>query len=264
MSCVSVFGISLENTSLANASASIVRDAQSGVRKKVYFINAHCINIAAKNISYYHLLKKEALLFADGSGMRIASRLAGFLLKDNVNGTDLFPVMCRDAATVGTKLALLGARPGVAKRCADNMRSQFPGLNIVWINDGYFSLDTEENLIRSINDSGAQIIFVAMGVPMQEFWIARNADKLRAPVLVGVGALFDFYSGTVPRAPLRLRQLGLEWLFRFVIEPRRLFVRYIIGNPVFIARVIWRRLRGKTFLQEAPLIGSTIESKKAK
>lgn len=91
---------------------------------------------------------------------------------------------------------------------------------------------------------------------MQEFWIARNAHKLQASALLGVGALFDFYSGIMPRAPQRMRELGLEWLFRFVMEPRRMFVRYILGNPVFIIRVLWRRLRGRSFLQEAPLISN--------
>ena len=79
---------------------------------------------------------------------------------------------------------------------------------------------------------------------LQELWIARNADKLQVPVLIGVGALFDFYSGNMPRAPLLLRKLGLEWVFRFLMEPRRMFARYILGNPVFILRALWRRLTG--------------------
>ena len=253
---ISLFGLKIEDTALTIASAGIIRDVESGVRRKIYFVNAHCVNIAAVNANYFSILRDGALLFADGSGMRLASRLAGFSLKDNVNGTDLFPLICRDATAAGVKLALLGARPGIAQRCADSMKNQFPELKIVWIHDGYFSQDNEVDMINAINDSGAQILFVAMGVPMQEFWIARNADKLRVPILLGVGALFDFYSGAIPRAPQRIRQLGLEWLFRFIMEPRRMFVRYILGNPVFIIRVLWRRLRGQKFLREAPLINN--------
>ena len=254
MSHISLFGLDIEDTTLTDASSRIIRDANLNVRRKVYFVNAHCINIAAMDANYLGVLQDGTSLFADGSGMRLASRLAGFPLKDNVNGTDLFPLICRDAAVSGIKLALLGARPGIAQRCADNMRSQFPGLKIVWIHDGYFSLDDEVEMIKAINDSGAQILFAAMGVPKQEFWITRNVEELRVPILLGVGALFDFYSGTMPRAPQRVRQLGLEWLFRFIMEPRRMFVRYILGNPVFIIRTFWRRLRGQKFLQEAPLI----------
>ncbi len=254
MSHISLFGLDIEDTTLTDASSRIIRDANLNVRRKVYFVNAHCINIAAMDANYLGVLQDGTSLFADGSGMRLASRLAGFPLKDNVNGTDLFPLICRDAADARVKVAFLGARPGIAQRCADNMKNQFPDLEIVWIHDGYFSLDDEVEMIKAINDSGAQILFAAMGVPKQEFWITRNVEELRVPILLGVGALFDFYSGTMPRAPQRVRQLGLEWLFRFIMEPRRMFVRYILGNPVFIIRTFWRRLRGQKFLQEAPLI----------
>ena len=254
MSRISLFGLHIEDVTLTHASTDIVHDAKLGVRRKIYFVNAHCINIAAVNTNYLYVLQDDALLFADGIGMRLASKLAGFSLKDNINGTDLFPLICRDAADARVKVAFLGARPGIAQRCADNMKNQFPDLEIVWIHDGYFSLDDEVEMIKAINDSGAQILFAAMGVPKQEFWITRNVEELRVPILLGVGALFDFYSGTMPRAPQRVRQLGLEWLFRFIMEPRRMFVRYILGNPVFIIRTFWRRLRGQKFLQEAPLI----------
>lgn len=257
MSHISLFGLNIEDATLTDTSASIIHNAKLDMQRKIYFVNAHCINIAATNAKYLCVLQDtEALLFADGVGMRLTSKLAGFPLKDNVNGTDLFPLICSDAAVAGIKLALLGARPGIAQRCADNMKSQFPELEIVWIHDGYFSLRDEERIINSINRSGAQILFVAMGVPMQEFWIARNADKLCVPILLGVGALFDFYSGAMPRAPQRMRKLGLEWLFRLMMEPRRMFMRYIVGNPVFMVRVLWRRLRGQKFLKEVSLIDS--------
>lgn len=253
MNQISLFGLKIDNTTLPDASISIVYDANSGLRRRIYFVNAHCVNVAAVNVNYLYVLQHGATLFADGSGMRLASKIANLPLMDNVNGTDLFPMICRDAANHGIKLALLGARPGIARRCADNMREQFPDLNIVLTHDGYIKPDTEADIITAINDSGAQILFVAMGVPMQELWIARNADKLRVPVLLGVGALFDFYSGSVPRAPQRMRQLGLEWLYRFILEPRRMFARYILGNPVFIMRTLWRRCQGKKVLQEKPL-----------
>ncbi len=257
MSSISLFGLNIEDTTLIDASANIVHDAKLGVRRKIYFINAHCVNMAAINADYFCVLQNGGgVLFADGSGMRMASKLAGFSLKDNVNGTDLFPLICRDAANSGIRLAFLGARPGIAQRCADKMKSLFPNLDIVWTHDGYFNANNEMEMIKAINESDAQILFVAMGVPMQELWIARNADKICAPVLLGVGALFDFYSGEMRRAPYQMRKLGIEWLFRFILEPRRMFLRYAIGNPVFIIRVLWRRLRGQEFLQKISLISS--------
>lgn len=262
MNQIPLFGLKIEDTTLADASARIVNDAKSGVRRNIYFVNAHCINIAAVNEDYLSVLQDGSTLYADGSGMRLAAKLAGFSLKDNVNGTDLFSVICHDAAADGVKLALLGARPGIAERCAENMKIQFPKLDIVWVHDGYFKQDDEVAIIDTINHSGAEILFVAMGVPMQELWIARNVNTLRVPVLLGVGALFDFYSGIMPRAPYWLRQLGLEWLFRYLMEPRRMFMRYIVGNPLFIIRTLFRRLKGQRDLQETPLMVSMKQGKR--
>lgn len=255
MTYIPLFGLSISDTTLEQASAHIITDAQQSLRRKILFINAHCVNVAAVQANYLQVLQNnQAILYADGSGMRMAAKLAGTPLQDNVNGTDLFPIICRDAERDQVKIALLGARPGIAQRCADNMESKFPHLDIVWTHDGYFNRDEETNIIQSINDSGAQILFVAMGVPNQELWIERHADKLQPPILIGVGALFDFYSGTMPRAPHFIRQLGLEWVFRLMMEPKRMFARYVLGNPIFIARALWRRLKGKKTLQQQPLI----------
>ncbi|MBL8496333.1 glycosyltransferase [Nitrosomonas sp. JL21] len=260
MDQITLFGLTIENATLSDASMRIIRDAESGLHRKIYFVNAHCVNVAAMDRDYLSVLQAADLLFADGIGMRIASKWAGLPLIDNVNGTDLFPVICRDAAAAGVRIGLLGARPGIAQQCADNMKQQFPDLKIVWLHDGYFAPNTEADLIAAVNNSGAQILFVAMGVPMQELWINRHADSLRTPVLLGVGALFDFYSGAVPRAPLLMRQWGLEWLFRLMIEPRRLFRRYVLGNPIFLFRASWRRLKGKEALQENPLQKSSLRN----
>lgn len=253
MNQISVFGLNIDNISLSEASRGIIHAARAGTHRRIYFVNAHCVNVAALDADYLSVLQGATSLFADGIGMRLAAQWAGLSLVDNVNGTDLFPIICRDAAAAGVAIGLLGARPGIAQQCADNMKQQFPDLKIAWIQDGYFEPGTEADMIAAVNDSGAQILFVAMGVPLQELWIARHAGSLKAPVLLGVGALFDFYSGAVPRAPLLMRKWGLEWLFRLMIEPRRLFRRYVLGNPIFIFRALWRRLRGKEALQKNPL-----------
>lgn len=254
MTYIPLFGLNIKDTTLDEAGASIVADAKQNNRCKVFFLNAHCVNVAANDASYLQALQNQALLYADGSGMRHAAKLAGFWLRDNVNGTDLFPIICREAAREQVSLALLGSRPGIAQRCADNMKKQFPHLNIVWAHDGYFNPNDAESIIQSINNSGAQILLIAMGVPNQELWIARHAEKLQVPILMGVGALFDFYSGIMPRAPYFIRKLELEWVFRLMMEPKRMFARYVLGNPIFMMRVLWRRLKGRKALQQQPLI----------
>ncbi|MEW5788599.1 MAG: WecB/TagA/CpsF family glycosyltransferase [Pseudomonadota bacterium] len=251
---VSLFGLSIRNVTLPEAAAMLVTDAQAGTRRQVNFVNAHCVNVGARDGSYLKALRESDLLFADGSGMRLAARLAGLDLRDNVNGTDLFPLLCEAAAAAGVGVALLGARPGVAQRCGDNMMARFPGLKVVWAHHGYLQDVDTQALVESVNASGAGLLFVAMGVPMQELWIARHADALRPPVLLGVGALFDFYSGEVSRAPALVRRWGLEWVYRFLLEPRRMFTRYILGNPLFIGRTLARRALGRQVLRHSPLL----------
>ena len=175
--------------------------------------------------------------------MAIAARLAGARLQNNVNGTDLFPKVCRAAAAASVPIALLGARSGVAQKCADAMQQRFPGLRIVWVQHGYLPGNAERATLRELNASGAKLLFVAKGVPAQELWIAEHGARLEPPVILGVGALFDFYSGTIRRAPQRLRDLRLEWVYRLALEPRRLFGRYLLGNPAFMTRVLWHTVR---------------------
>jgi N-acetylglucosaminyldiphosphoundecaprenol N-acetyl-beta-D-mannosaminyltransferase len=208
---------------------------------QVFFVNAHCVNVAARDPGYARLLKSAPFLFADGAGMALAARLNGVPLANNVNGTDLFPRLCDAAAAASLPVAFLGARPGVARQCATLMEQAYPGLRVVWVEDGYLSHEVERLRLAELNKSGARILFVAKGVPTQEHWIAAHAEQLVPPVLVGVGALFDFYSGTMSRAPLLMRKLRIEWAYRLVQEPRRLFLRYVLGNPEFIARaLLWR------------------------
>jgi N-acetylglucosaminyldiphosphoundecaprenol N-acetyl-beta-D-mannosaminyltransferase len=140
-------------------------------------------------------------------------------------------------------VALLGARPGVARACAERIMRMYPGLRVVWTEHGYLTPEQELARLADLNASGARILFVAKGVPVQECWIADHADRLAAPVVLGVGALFDFYSGAVRRAPRLVRDLRSEWLYRLMLEPRRLSRRYLLGNPAFIARtLLWRSL----------------------
>lgn len=234
-------GLRFWDPSLEQAARHLVDCAVRGDRVQVFFVNAHCINEAAHDPVYASLLAEAPFLFADGFGMAIAARLAGKNLAHNVNGTDLFPVLCAEAARAGIPIALLGAQPGVADECARAMRAAVPGLEIPFIEHGYLGATEEEAALERLNQSGARILLVAKGVPQQERWLATHAASIAPPVTLGVGALFDFYSGRVARAPRLVRQLRSEWLYRLLQEPRRLGPRYLIGNPAFIARtLLWR------------------------
>jgi|LNFM01.1.fsa_nt_gb N-acetylglucosaminyldiphosphoundecaprenol N-acetyl-beta-D-mannosaminyltransferase len=240
---IKLFGLEITDTSLAGAASWIVQRAAHGIVTDVAFLNAHCVNVAYRSGEYRAAVAGMSRVFADGAGVRIAARVAGTDLLENVNGTDLFPVLCRDAARTGQGLYLLGARDGIAAAAAANMKAQIPDLVISGTHHGYISAaDDEQRVIDEINASGASILLVALGVPHQEVWMARNRRRLKVPVVLGVGGLFDYYSGRIARAPLPLRKAGLEWAWRLALEPRRLANRYLVGNAVFLARLAWLRL----------------------
>lgn len=212
-------------------------------RRQIYFVNPDCLNkIFEKNMDdYHHFLydvDKKDMIFADGIGINIAADMMGYPKNENVNGTDMFPRLCQMSADKGFSIFLVGARPGIPELVKTNMEKEFPGLNIIGTQHGYFDQKIDsENVVNQINNIDPDIILVAFGVPAQERWINKWYDKLKCPVIMGVGGLFDFYSGRIKRAPRWMRDIGLEWLYRLLMEPKRMFKRYIIGNPLFLKRV---------------------------
>ena len=203
--------------------------------RRVAFLNAHCANVAERDPSYRAALASADMVLPDGAGIEVAARLAGRRLSANLNGTDLIPALLAEAAHRGLSVFLLGARPGVAERAARAMRRACPGLEIAGTRHGF---GDEEADIAAVAASGADIVLVAKGVPLQDVWLARNAHRLGARIAIGVGALLDFAAGEVPRAPRALRALRGEWIWRLACEPRRMAVRYLVGNPVFLARAM--------------------------
>ena len=236
-------GIRLLNLAMDEALAAIDAALAARQQTRISFVNADCVNIAAGDASYREALAGTDWVFIDGVGMRIAGRIMDQPVRDNVNGTDLFPRLCALLAQQGKRLFLYGAQPGVAAAAAGWAEAHFPGLQIAGTLHGYQPAGAEAETVAAIRASGADVVLVGLGAPAQEAWIARNHDKTGATVAIGVGGLFDYYSGRIPRAPLWMRRLGLEWLFRLVQEPRRLWRRYIVGNAVFLSRIAADRLR---------------------
>lgn len=241
MKPVTLFGLSLCNPTMDEALEQCMQGVEAGERRTVFFINAHCVNVAFRDAGYREALRRADWLFADGMGMALAARRWGATLRGNVNGTDLYPRLCERLQRGQAGLFLLGAKPGVAERMRDRSQQCYPGMRIHGIQHGYFTEAQSDEVIAQVNASGADIVLVALGVPAQEKWIAQHRDEIEAPLVMGVGGLFDFYSGDVPRAPLWMRRAGLEWLFRMVQEPGRLWRRYLIGNGVFLWRTLLKR-----------------------
>jgi N-acetylglucosaminyldiphosphoundecaprenol N-acetyl-beta-D-mannosaminyltransferase len=167
-------------------------------------------------------LRSARLLIPDGIGIVWAARLLGLGELERVAGADLMPAICRLCAERGRSVFLFGAAPAVNQRACEVLRERYPGLRIAGAAHGYVSEDETPSLLGRINDSGADALFVALGSPRQEHWLARHAPELRVPVCQGVGGTFDVLAGNVPRAPSIVRNANLEWLYRLVLQPTRL------------------------------------------
>lgn len=211
---------------------------------KVCFVNPDCVNIARRNAAYRAGVNHADLALPDGIGMRIAANLLGTRFKQNVNGTDFFPRLCERLAQHGGSLYLLGARPGVPEQVAAWVATHHPQLRIAGHQHGYFDVSDTDRVVADIRASQADVLLVAMGVPFQERWIDAHAAACGVQVAMGVGGLFDFISGRIPRAPMWLRELGLEWTYRLWQEPARMWRRYLVGNVSFLIAVSMQRWIG--------------------
>ena len=233
----SVLGIPVDNLSLSEAVQAILERLDGREPAQVCFLNADCVNLSRRDRRYLDVLGRADLVLADGIGVKLAALAAGTRLRDNVNGTDLFPRLCDALSGSGKRLFLLGAQPGVAEDVRVWVAQRYPDVEIAGCRHGYFSPDEEPAVVDQIARSGADVLLVAFGAPRQDLWIDGHRNSLRVPVAIGVGGLFDFYSGRIPRAPTWMRRIGLEWLFRLAQEPGRLWKRYLLGNPIFLMRV---------------------------
>lgn len=205
---------------------------------RVYFANAHTMVTAAKKPELAEALEQSDLLLADGSGVRWGSALLRTPLVHNLNGTDLVPALCKVGVAKGLSVYLLGAKPGVAEEAAAKLAKAYPGLVVAGIQDGYFSQEQTQQVLETIRTARPHLLLVAMGVPLQEIWINQHASQLPGITCMGVGGLFDFLAERVVRAPRSIRAIGMEWLWRLMMEPTRLWRRYLIGNFVFFSLVM--------------------------
>jgi len=238
---VSILGIRVHNLTMSEAVEAILNRLRGDRASQVCFVNADCANLSYKDAEYLAALNQADLTLADGIGLKLAGKLLARDIKQNVNGTDLFPRLCAALSGTGHGVFLLGARPGVTERVRDWIRQTYPGVIVSGCHHGYFSPAEEPRVIRQIAGSGASLLLVAFGAPRQDKWIHQHLGETGVKVAVGVGGLFDFYSGNVPRAPQWLREAGLEWFYRFVQEPGRMWKRYFLGNALFLFRVFKER-----------------------
>jgi len=240
---INLFDLKVLNLTKADTLAEIDQIITQQAKAKFFFVNADCFNKLYSDDDYKRVLQSTPYILGDGSGVRYASKIVKNPIVDNVNGTDLLPLLCEYSQQKNRRIYLLGARPGVAEKMAANLLEKYPNLQIAGVHHGYFQREEQSaEIIAEINVSQPDILLVAFGAPFQETWIDRHFAEIECPIQMGVGGLFDFYSGSIPRAPIWMRKLGIEWVYRLLQEPGRMWRRYIIGNPLFIIRLLkWKK-----------------------
>ncbi|HTL70403.1 MAG TPA: WecB/TagA/CpsF family glycosyltransferase [Candidatus Eisenbacteria bacterium] len=239
-----ILGVRYDNLQFAEAMDRTFALLDNGRRNSVFFLNLDCLYHSQKDAEYREALAAADLVLADGIGLRAATAIWGGRMRANCNGTDFSPAFFARAAAEKRSVFLLGAREGVADEAGRRLRARYPGLVVAGTMAGY--LDNDEAAIAAVNASGAEALFVAMGAPLQEKWIRKNRARLKPALCLGVGALFDYLSGRVPRAPRLFRAAGMEWCWRILIEPGRMGARYLGHDLPFLFRIFLESRKGRT------------------
>ena len=206
----------------------------------IAYVNIHAFNIAYRDFEFRSFLDRSEVVFCDGVGIRLGALLARKSIKNRYTSPDFIEKIAKTAENLSWRIFFLGAKPGIAKMGADKLKENSPRLQIE-AHHGYFDKeygsDENTNLIKRINDFRPHVLVVGFGMPLQEKWIVENFEDLDVNIFFPAGALFDYVAGHVKRAPRWMTDNGFEWLGRLLIEPRRLWKRYIVGNPLFFWRV---------------------------
>ncbi|MCI5164913.1 MAG: glycosyltransferase [Candidatus Electrothrix sp. GM3_4] len=215
-------------------------------KKLVLNVNVHCYNMIFKNPWMQKFFNKAEVIFCDGSGVALGAKILGLRMPTRFTPADSIWNLAALAEKKGHSFYFLGAKDGIAEKAAQKMKKRYPNLKIT-THHGYFnkSRNSVENqeIVAKINASKANILVVGFGMPIQEKWLQENWDQLNVNIGFSAGALFDYVSGELRRGPRWMTENGLEWLARMLIEPKRLWKRYLLGNTLFLFRVFMERLK---------------------
>ena len=202
--------------------------------RNYYFMN--------KDSTLYDDIRNNSLAVFEGIGLKICAALKGFGFISDLNGTDLFPLFMKLPERTDHKIFLLGGSEKSLSGTIEHIHQKYPEVKVAGFHNGYFNEKDEERIVNSINNSHADVLLISMGFPLQEKFVFKHRNKLNAALIWNLGGLFDFLSGLKPRAPVIIRRMRLEWLYRFLKEPIRMFHRntiaavWSIGNILFIKK----------------------------
>lgn len=243
MEKIDFLGIKIAKANTEQIIDYILQYAVSGKKKIITYLNAHCFNLVHRDKEYRDILLSADIVYPDGMGVVWASRFLGKGLPGRVNAADFFEQFCKEAQDRKLSFYLLGGSKGTIKKMIERLQANYPQLKIYGFYNGYFSENEEIKIIDEINKQSPNILLVGLGVGKQERWIFRNLNKLDMNVVWAVGGLFNLLSGELRRAPHWMIKAGLEWFYRLIQQPKRLWRRYLVGNTIFILLVFRELLR---------------------
>ncbi len=237
--CLNIFGVSIEIGDKKTVIDKIKRAFSDSCTISVFTPNPQMLMLAEKNEKFKDILCGGDILLPDGVGVCIAAKLLGTPLPDRITGIDTAENLLEYASDGDIPVFLLGGKDGVAARAAKKIKARYPRLCICGTHHGYFEKSGEDNdgVIKMINESGAKILFVCFGAPLQETWTAENKERLNSVKLyMGLGGALDVWSGDIKRAPSFMQKAGLEWLWRILKEPKR--ISFVFQIPRFLCKVV--------------------------
>lgn len=215
--------------------AEVEKIIKAGKPTQHVVINALKVNLMNENAELQKIVNACPLINADGASIVWAAKKLGVPLTERVAGIDLFENLVKLAAEKGYKIYLFGAKEEVVQKVKKIFEEKYPTLQIVGVRNGYFTEADEPEIVKNMAESGADMMFVAFSSPKKEFWVNKYLNDLNIPFVMGVGGSFDVVAGVTDRAPKWMQDHGLEWFYRFIQEPRRLWNRYVVGNWKFVA-----------------------------
>lgn len=243
MSSISILNCRLDALDAGEATERILRFAREGAGAQVVTLGTEMVVHAQHDARYREVVNACALSLCDTVGLLAVARSRGSDLRDRVTGVELVGHLCARAAPEGVPIFLLGGSPGIANRAAEELQRRYPGLRIAGTRDGYFAEEESSRIAGEIKATGAQLLFVGLGFPKQEYWLAEHLRETGCGAGIGVGGSFDVISGNLERAPERWRKLGLEWLYRLLKEPHRW--RRQLALPHFVLLVAGESVRSR-------------------
>ena len=244
---VKILGVSIDNVTLEECglyTKKLIEESNKSC-KIVVAPNTEFIMLAQKDKEFFDILKQASFATPDSVGVMIGGKLQNKKFKERIPGQSYFRKVLEVGEKEGWTFYFLGGEEGIALKAKERVMKDFPNVKIIGCHEGFFESDTEDEVIKEINDLKPNVLFVAMGAPIQEKWIAQNKEKLKVDIATGQGGTFDYEAGKVRRAPKMFQKMGIEWLWRLIKEPKRI-VR-MMALPKYLITIIFKidKTKGK-------------------